>query len=454
MSHVRRSPAHSLASLVIDPDDYIYLRQMKTVLDSPPNRGPPQMPTQLAKHLFIGTLKNADDISLLQTLGITHVINCAGTRNFDLTKSPYSNDSGITNFFMIPAEDHADYDIMHHFSDAFAFLDRCKKLGGKALVHCNLGINRSGAICAAYMMVDQHIPLLEVISVLKSKRSVVICNKGFRRQLVRFARAKGLLDIPQYVPSSCSLRFGTDRTNMLSLADYQTKFEQDTLSSCKESFGNDKEKLNGYSNYPMQNYSNRGTYVSVNHKSLERTFPKTNTSTKESHQNYANKRPIATSHYDNEYFMDTIPEDFNHIQNGRREHLLKESKPSAIEDDTVSSRSLSLFGSKSKISFTKSKARSASSGDSTKESLSTTRPLRVYKRSVTDTELYQKPTPVHTYKRADTVDTSDLAMGLERLSVADKSSSLPTGLSRQHRSSSRRSISSSIFSRFRPDTSK
>ena len=57
---------------------------------------------------------------------------------------------------------------------------------------------------------------------------------------------------------------------------------------------------------------------------------------------------------------------------------------------------------------------------STPSSLSTTRPLRVYKRSVTDTEIYQKPSTSHTYKRADTVATSDIASGLERLSLSDK----------------------------------
>ena len=50
---------------------------------------------------------------------------------------------------MIPAEDHTEYNIAHHFEEAVAFLQQCKQSGGIALLHCNLGINRSGAIAAS-----------------------------------------------------------------------------------------------------------------------------------------------------------------------------------------------------------------------------------------------------------------------------------------------------------------
>ena len=56
-------------------------------------------------------------------------------------------------------------------------------------------MNRSGAIAAAYLMASERLTLLNVVSYLKSKRFVVLSNKGFRRQLIRFAREKGLLDL-------------------------------------------------------------------------------------------------------------------------------------------------------------------------------------------------------------------------------------------------------------------
>ena len=95
---------------------------------------------------------------------------------------------------MISAIDHEDFDIACHFDEAIAFLDKVKKNNGRALVHCNLGVNRSGAIVAAYLMAEQNRTLLEVINYLKLKRFVILCNRGFRRQLIAFARSRGLLD--------------------------------------------------------------------------------------------------------------------------------------------------------------------------------------------------------------------------------------------------------------------
>jgi protein-tyrosine phosphatase len=96
--------------------------------------------------------------------------------------------------FCVQAEDTIQYDITQHFREAFSYLDKVKRTGGRALVHCALGINRSAAVCLAYLMVDQKMPLLEATRVLKNKRRILLSNKAFQRQLVMFARSKNLLD--------------------------------------------------------------------------------------------------------------------------------------------------------------------------------------------------------------------------------------------------------------------
>jgi len=61
--------------------------------------------------------------------------------------------------------------------------------GGKVLVHCVMGVNRSGAICVAYMMVDgvgQN--LLQAARTAKLRRKIILTNRSFRRQLVIFER--------------------------------------------------------------------------------------------------------------------------------------------------------------------------------------------------------------------------------------------------------------------------
>jgi len=81
-----------------------------------------------------------------------------------------------------------------HFAEAIAFLDDVRRVRGRSLVHCNLGVNRSGAVVAAYLMVSERRTLLDVVKYLRSRRALVLSNKGFRRQLVAFARERGLLD--------------------------------------------------------------------------------------------------------------------------------------------------------------------------------------------------------------------------------------------------------------------
>ena len=110
---------------------------------------------------------------------------------------------------MIPAQDHDEYDMMQHFADAWAFVDRARERHGRVLIHCNLGINRCGVITAACVMLHEKRSLLDVARMIKSRRSVVLCNDGFRKQLIRFARARRLLD--PYVQERSSEKNNTRR---------------------------------------------------------------------------------------------------------------------------------------------------------------------------------------------------------------------------------------------------
>jgi len=68
-----------------ESDEY-YMHCMSEILDAGPKCRPPSHPTRLSEHLYIGDQDNADDAQLLSALDITHVLNMAGTRTFDLTR--------------------------------------------------------------------------------------------------------------------------------------------------------------------------------------------------------------------------------------------------------------------------------------------------------------------------------------------------------------------------------
>ena len=175
-------------------NDDVYVHKMRDILNAYPTRGPPYNMTMLCSNMYMGSQKNADDIGMLRRFGITHVLNMAGTRKMNYIQNPYKPNSGVLHYLMIPAQDYEDYDIARHLPEALAFLDHAKRNGGKALVHCNMGVNRSGAVCAAYLMADQKMNLLEVTKYLKLKRTFVLVNRGFQKQMVEFAREKNLLE--------------------------------------------------------------------------------------------------------------------------------------------------------------------------------------------------------------------------------------------------------------------
>ena len=238
-------------------DDKYYYDWMEDILEAFPNKGPPSSPTRLTSSLYIGSLSNAEDTNLLKRLGITHVLNIAGTRRFDLEKSPYAAEVGIKGYLMIPAEDVETYDMLRHFPKVFAFIDHCKQVGGKCLVHCNLGVNRSGAVCAGYLLHHEKKPLLQVIVILKKARQVILCNSGFRYQLITYARKRNLLD-PVYQQNGYPLTIppptGHSKFSKNAVNRHQTKgSESPKVKSSKPRDGNRPSATSASSNYSTQN---------------------------------------------------------------------------------------------------------------------------------------------------------------------------------------------------------
>jgi len=92
------------------------------------------------------------------------------------------------------AED-SEYDMMQHFDIAFDVIEEARKSGGRALIHCIMGVNRSGALAVAYTMVHEQCgPITAAVSV-RQKRRMLLSNEDFQEQLVAFARQRNLLHL-------------------------------------------------------------------------------------------------------------------------------------------------------------------------------------------------------------------------------------------------------------------
>jgi len=104
-----------------ESDDY-YVKCMAEILDAFPKSGPPDYPTRLSEHLYIGNQDNADDVHLLSALDITHVLNMAGTRIFDLTRFSSVQLSSVTEFMYLAK-------LFQHISQQWAELARYRQCG-------------------------------------------------------------------------------------------------------------------------------------------------------------------------------------------------------------------------------------------------------------------------------------------------------------------------------------
>ena len=177
-----------------DSNDPHYLTKVREILLGDPIKSNTQQPAEILPHMYIGSQSNAESLRLLRKIGVTHVLNCAGFRG--PRKNPDANPyEGLDiEYLEFKAEDRDGYDMSQHFDEAFRYLDHVKRIGGTCLVHCALGINRSGVTVTAYLMVHSKWPLLKAVEFVKKKRGVVLSNHGFQRQLIRFARQQSLLD--------------------------------------------------------------------------------------------------------------------------------------------------------------------------------------------------------------------------------------------------------------------
>ena len=149
--------------------------------------------TKVLNHLYIGSENDATNIRKLHDKGITHVVNCAESY-VQTGLEYYARNGDKIQYLGFPAEDDVNYDIMQHFDDVYSFVEDARKSGGKALVHCIMGVNRSGAMTVAYTMVHKDLGPLKAAKFVKDRRrGMLLTNAGFQAQLIKFASDRGYL---------------------------------------------------------------------------------------------------------------------------------------------------------------------------------------------------------------------------------------------------------------------
>ncbi|XP_054028006.1 protein phosphatase Slingshot homolog 3 [Dryobates pubescens] len=161
---LERRTGHSLAQHkdFIDNEMLLVLAQM-------------DRPSRVFPHLYLGSEWNAANLEELQQNRVTHILNVAREiDNFFPALFTYMN---------VRVYDEEAAQLLPHWNDTFLFLSRVRAAGGRALVHCRMGLSRSAATVLAYAMKEFGWPLERALRHVRHCRPGVLPNPGFMRQL-------------------------------------------------------------------------------------------------------------------------------------------------------------------------------------------------------------------------------------------------------------------------------
>ena len=177
-----------------------WLAAARHILDEPPGRAF-DLPVEILPYLLLGDKRSAGDPHALEAFGVTHVLNVAG--RYGKTELASS-----CCYLEIAADDEEGYPLLkRHFVEASAFMNRARVEGGRCLVHCQAGVNRSACLAVAELMLSQQLPVLDALRRAKQARGVLLSNHSFQAQLIELAHANNLLGSrPADAPSVASQR--------------------------------------------------------------------------------------------------------------------------------------------------------------------------------------------------------------------------------------------------------
>ncbi|XP_076021958.1 serine/threonine/tyrosine-interacting-like protein 2 [Genypterus blacodes] len=132
-------------------------------------------------NIFIAEKSVAVNKARLKRMGITHILNTAHGTGVYTGESFYA--SMNIPYMGIEVDDFPDADIATHFRSTAEFLDDALLTHkGKVLVISMMGVSRSAILVASYLMIFQHMTIMEALTAMRKKRAINP-NEGFLKQL-------------------------------------------------------------------------------------------------------------------------------------------------------------------------------------------------------------------------------------------------------------------------------
>jgi protein-tyrosine phosphatase len=136
--------------------------------------------SEILPYLYVGSCPGQFDVAALTALGVTHI----------LTVRSGAYTEGETKFTCchLPLSDLGESRLEEALERACAFIEKAQASGGKVLVHCGGGRNRSPTVATGYLMCSCGMRLKEAFYLVRSRRPEFAPHENYLRQLQELER--------------------------------------------------------------------------------------------------------------------------------------------------------------------------------------------------------------------------------------------------------------------------
>ena len=131
--------------------------------------------SEIRPYLFLGDAQAAGNLQLLQSRGITCVVNAT-------VDEPNSFPQHFA-YTSIAIKDYTTQRISPFFELFRDVVDQARSRNGIVFVHCFEGISRSPTLVLSYLMQDENLSLADALQQVKRRRNFIEPNSIFKRDL-------------------------------------------------------------------------------------------------------------------------------------------------------------------------------------------------------------------------------------------------------------------------------
>jgi hypothetical protein len=131
-------------------------------------------PTEVLPWLLIGSFGAAEHGERLRAAGVTHLVSLIGV---------VPDSANAFETLVLDVSDEGRSDLGRLLPDFMSFVEPVRSAGGRVLVFCNLGVNRSAAVVAGYLQSALGWSCEAALAHLKRSRPAVSIHEEYLSQL-------------------------------------------------------------------------------------------------------------------------------------------------------------------------------------------------------------------------------------------------------------------------------